>query len=281
MPGILEPFLLTVFDVLARRSDLGQRPPGYRRQHSATQWLVEQIGGNQVEVAVLVAPGESPTTYMPSDAQVTHLMRSRIYFRIGVPFENGLWFDAVSKMGRFEMVDLRSGIEWQGDDPHIWLNPRLLSIQAGTVAEALKQADPNSHALYAENLSRLNSRLKILDEEIRQSLAPFEGKSFFVFHPSWGYFAGEYGLQQIAIESGGREPSDQELTDLQGKARQARITTVFVQPQIQGRSAQAFAKAIGARIETLDPLAADVARNLTTITAQLIRSFRKGADSEP
>lgn len=245
-----------------------------------SEWLVEQIGGDQIEVSVLVTPGESPATFTPSDAQVTDLMRSRVYFRIGVPFEKGMWFDAVSKMGRLEIVDLREGIEGLGDDPHIWLNPRLLTIQAETVAEVLMQADPSNRAQYQVNLRRLNSRLETLDTEIRQSLAPFEGRSFFVFHPSWGYFAGEYGLQQVAIESGGREPSDQESTRLQEKARQDGITVVFVQPQIQGRGAQAFAKAVGARIEILDPLAADVAANLAATTTQLIQAFREGADRE-
>jgi zinc transport system substrate-binding protein len=244
------------------------------------EWLVEQIGGDQVEASVLVTPGESPATFTPSDAQVTDLMRSRVYFRIGVPFEKGMWFDAVSRMGRLEIVDLREGIEGLGDDPHIWLNPRLLTIQAETVAEVLMQADPSNRARYQVNLRRLNSRLESLDTEIRQSLAPFEGRSFFVFHPSWGYFAGEYGLQQVAIESGGREPSDQESTRLQEKARQVGLTVVFVQPQIQGRGAQAFAKAVGARIEILDPLAADVAANLAATTTQLIQAFREGADRE-
>ena len=244
------------------------------------EWLVEQIGGDLVEVSVLVAPGESPATYMPSDAQVTHLMRSRIFFRVGVPFEQGLWFDAISKMGRFDMVDLRDGIDLRGDDPHIWLSPKLLSIQAATVTDALSRADPNGRVQYQANLDRLDSRLEILDEEIRRSLEPFKGRSFFVFHPSWGYFADEYGLQQVAIESAGREPSDQELTRLQQEARQAGVGIVFVQPQIQGRSAQAFAGAIGARIEILDPLAADVAGNLAEVTARLIQSFGEGADDE-
>jgi len=244
------------------------------------EWLVEQIGGDLVEVSVLVAPGESPATYMPSDAQVTHLMRSRIFFRVGVPFEQGLWFDAISKMGRFDMVDLRDGIDLRGDDPHIWLSPKLLSIQAATVTDALSRADPNGRVQYQANLDRLDSRLEILDEEIRRSLEPFKGRSFFVFHPSWGYFADEYGLQQVAIESAGREPSDQELTRLQQEARQAGVGIVFGQPQSQGRSAQAFAGAIGARIEILDPLAADVAGNLAEVTARLIQSFGEGADDE-
>ena len=237
------------------------------------QWLVEKIGGDRVEVTVLVTPGESPTTYMPTDAQVTHLMQSRIYFRIGVPFERGLWFDAVSKMGRFTMVDLRDGIELRGDDPHIWLSPRLLSVQAATVTAALSLQDPNSRILFEENLEALQARLRILDEEIGQRLEPFVGRAFFVFHPSWGYFANEYGLQQVAIEVEGREPSDRELTVLQSEAREAEITTVFVQPQIHGRGAKAFAAAIDARLEILDPLAAVVAVNLAETADKMLESF--------
>jgi len=243
---------------------------------SPQQWLVEQIGGDRVDVRVLVAPGESPTTYQPTDAQVTHLMQAKIYFRIGVPFERGLWFEALGKMARLERIDVREGIELQGDDPHIWLSPRLLSIQAATVAAALSRHDPIERGFYAANLDRLETRLRTLDEEIRQLLEPFAGRPFFVFHPSWGYFSVAYGLEQIAIEKDGREPSDQELTVLQRQAREAGITTVFVQPQIYSRGAQAFAESVGARLEILDPLAADVAVNLAETAKRLKTSFGEG-----
>jgi zinc transport system substrate-binding protein len=237
------------------------------------RWLVEAIGGDWVTVGVLVQPGESPATYMPTDAQVTSLMRSTVYFRIGAPFENGSWFDAVTKSGRISMVDLRQGIELREDDPHIWLSPRLLSIQARTVAEAMSRVDPNHRADYLANLERLQASLVSLDSMIRLRLEPFSGRKFFVFHPSWGYFAKDYGLEQVAIESGGREPSDSQLTALQRQAKQASTTTVFVQPQIQGRGARAFAEAIGARLEILDPLAADVGSNLRQTADKLVQAF--------
>jgi zinc transport system substrate-binding protein len=237
------------------------------------RWLVEAIGGEWVAVGVLVQPGESPATYMPTDAQVTGLMRSAVYFRIGVPFENGAWFDAVAKSGRISMVDLRQDIELRGNDPHIWLSPRLLSIQARTVAEAISRVDPNHRADYRANLEALQAQLASLDTRLRLQLEPFSGRKFFVFHPSWGYFAKDYGLEQVAIESGGREPSDSELTALQRQARQASTTTVFVQPQIQGRGARAFAEAIGARLEILDPLAADVGLNLRQTADKLVQAF--------
>lgn len=237
------------------------------------RWLVEQIGGDQVDVAVLVAPGESPTTYLPADAQMTRLMKAQIFFRIGVPFERGLWFDAIRSMGRLNLIDLREGIELVGDDPHIWLVPDLLVIQATTVAEALSQQDPNHRTLFEENLAQFEIRMEMLDERLRDRLSPFEGQTIFVFHPSWSYFADAYGIRQVAIETGGREPSDRELTRLQEEARELGIATVFVQPQIHDRSARAFAESIDADLDTLDPLAADVASNLEVTVDKLVRSF--------
>lgn len=245
------------------------------------QWLVQQIGGDRVDVEVLVAPGESPATYTPTDAQVTRLMQAHIYFRMRVPFERGLWFDAIREMGRFILVDLQHGIEVQADDPHTWLVPRLLAMQAATVAGQLSQIDPNRAPMYESNLERLQFRLQLLDEEIHESLEPYRSSKFFVFHPSWGYFAKAYGLQQVAIESGGREPSDRELTALRIAADEAGVTTVFVQPQIHSRSAQAFAESIGARLEILDPLAADVIENLAETTAKLVASFGRASVDEP
>ena len=245
------------------------------------RWLVEEIGGDRVAVEVLVAPGESPTTYLPTDSQVTHLMQAQVYFRAGVAFERGLWFDAVRKMGRFLMVDLREGIELRGDDPHIWLSPSLLAIQAGTVAEHLSQLDPNSSQMYEKNLQQLRGRLADLDRQIGELLRPFHGREFFVFHPSWDYFADAYGLHQVAIENSGREPSDQELTVLRATAREAKIKTIFVQPQIHGRGAEAFAGSVGANVEMLDPLAADVAANLLVTAKKLSAALDDEASDDP
>lgn len=239
------------------------------------RWLVEQIGADRVDVEVLVAPGESPAIYQPSDIQITQLMRSDLYLRIGVPFERGPWFDAISGLDRLTVVDLRQGIELTGDDPHIWLSPRLLATQARTTADALSRLDPDHRGRWQENLDDLQTRLAMLDERIRRRLQPFSGREFFVFHPSWGYFAEEYDLVQRAIEVEGHGPSDRELTELQRRARRAGARTVFVQPQIQARGAEAFAAAIGARVETLDPLAADVAANLEVTASKLERTFTR------
>ena len=104
-------------------------------------------------------------------------------------------------------------------------------------------------------------------------MEPYKGRAFFVLHPAWGYFADEYDLRQFAIEREGKSPTDAELTELQRSARREGIKVVFVQPQVTGRGARAVATAIGARLERLDPLAADVDANLLRLADAIAESF--------
>lgn len=254
-------------------------------------WLVEQVGGDRVAVTSLVGPGESPATFQLSDRRVSLLMRSAVYFRIGVPGEQGPWFDTLRRSGRVEIVDLRDGVELlalprhhhdshhhddaaesephAAMDPHIWLSPRRLRPMARTVAETLERLDADAGGHYRRRLDALVARLDRLDVELRDQLAPLAGRAFMVFHPVLGYLASDYGLRQLAIEIEGKEPSDAELTELMRIARREALSVVFVQPQIRGRSAEIVARAIGGRVVVLDPLAADVAANLNAVAGQI------------
>lgn len=256
-------------------------------------WLVRKVGGDRVEPVALVAPGESPHTYQPTDAQVSRLMRAVVFFRIGAPFENGPWFQAIQSSGRPKIVDLRQGIvlrdmteeapdehpaadpDATGKDPHIWLSVRLLEIQAATIAQTLGQLDPSHQAEYQRNLESVQRELDALDQAIAKKLAGMRGKSFFVFHPAWGYFADDYGLRQVAIEVEGKDPTDHELTKLQRAARAAGAQIILVQPEISGRAARAVAAATGARVESADPLSADVPASLLKVADLLAGAVKK------
>jgi len=255
-------------------------------------WLIERIGGDAVEVHTVLRPGESPTTHQPSDLQVSRVLSGRVFFRSGVPFESGAWFRALE--GHLEIVDLRDGVTTRimdthshgrqaaedtdhhlrgSVDPHIWLSPRRLVIQANHVADTLKRLDPSRRAEYNARIAELTTELGELDAWIESALTPFHGRAFVVFHPSWGYFADDYGLRQIAIETEGKEPSDSELTGLQEETRSLGVSVIFVQPQIAGKSAQSIAGVMGARLETLDPLTPDITGNLRRTTRAIVSSF--------
>lgn len=259
------------------------------------KWMAQELAGDRVQVTTIISPGDNHHTYQPSDAQVSRLMRSAVFFRIGAPFENGPWFKAIQGAGRPRVVDLREGIELLdmaphaehsseqgthehhqegGKDPHVWLSPRLLKIQASTMARALAEVDPAHKSDYDRNLAALDKRLDELDASLRAKLAPVRGKAFFVFHPAWGYFARDYGLRQVAIEVEGKEPSDRELTEIQRQAREAGAKVILVQPQISGRAVQAVAQAAGAKVETVDPLAEDLPAALRRLADVLASSLK-------
>jgi zinc transport system substrate-binding protein len=249
------------------------------------EWLVRQIGGDAVRVRSVLGPGDSPATHQPSDASVSAVMACEVFYRTGVPFENGSWFDAIAE--RVKVVDLRTGVSMLtigghthnghahhgGADPHIWVSPSRLAIQARTIADSLSRLVPDRAGEIDTNLRSLVDDIDVLDEWIRARLAPYAGRAFLVFHPSWGTFADDYGLVQIAVESDGKEPSDVELTELADSSASLGIGVVFVQPQIAGRGAEAVADAIGGRTETLDPLAPDILANLRLVTEKLAGSF--------
>ncbi|MCG3179034.1 MAG: High-affinity zinc uptake system binding-protein ZnuA [Phycisphaerae bacterium] len=238
------------------------------------KWIVQRVGGDHVAVAALLSPGDDPHTFAPTDAQITAVMRSRLFLRIGVPFEGGQWARAIAASSRVRVVDMQRGIALRpvaaGDadeppdamDPHVWLSPPLLRTMAANTADALAEADPAHAADYRRNLAAVEAELDALDRDLHTLLDPLRGRAFIVFHPAWAYFAAEFGLTQVAIEVEGKAPSDSELTVIRRRARESGVKVVFVQPQVSGAAAAAVARAIGGRTATLDPLAEDVAANL-------------------
>jgi zinc transport system substrate-binding protein len=254
-------------------------------------YLVEQIGAEHVEVEVLVQPGQDPHTFEPTPQQIVALSRAAIFFRIGMPFETVLLEKVREGNPRLEVVDATRGVEKRpmdaagcveageerhepatahGEpDPHVWLSPPLLKIQAKNIAAALGQADPPHRRDYERNLAALVERLDALHRRIQRMLAPYRGRSFYVFHPGFGYFAHAYGLRQEAVEAGGHSPTPSQLRALIERARADGAKTIFVQPQYAPQSAQVVAEAIGGRVVVINGLAKDVLADLEDIATKV------------
>ncbi|HHY32163.1 MAG TPA: zinc ABC transporter solute-binding protein [Firmicutes bacterium] len=226
-------------------------------------YFVERIGGERVSVLVMVPPGASPHTYEPTASQMRELARAQMYVRVHVDFEEA-WMPRIAAANKnMLVVDSTSGIELSSDkDPHVWLSPRLVRIQAEHIYEGLAKIDPDGRKVYERNEEAFLRELDALDEEISTILAPVRGGRFMVLHPAWGYFARDYGLEEVPIEVEGKEPSARELAALVEAAKADRVRVIFVQPQMNPRTAEVLAQQIGARVVTLDPLARDWPANL-------------------
>jgi zinc transport system substrate-binding protein len=160
-------------------------------------------------------------------------------------------------------------------DPHIWLDPLLVKIQAQTICDGLSTIDPRHADAYRKNLGTFRQDLDRVDALITKALEPLKGREIFVFHPAYGYFADRYHLRQAAVEIGGKEPSARQLSVLIGKAKEAGVRVIFVQPQFDRKNAQTIASAIGGAVVSLDPLAPDYIRNLEEMAAKVKSALSK------
>ncbi len=251
--------------------------------------LVQRIAGDLVEVQLLVQPGQSPATYEPTPRQMAELSGSRLYYRIGVPFEE-VWMGRIEKSyPDLEVLDARDGIELRvmegvdghhdhdhaegGRDPHIWLSPPLIKTMALRLRDRLAELDPSHRDIYVRNHAELVRSLERIDADIRATLAHLNSRRFMVYHPSWGYFADAYGLQQVPIESEGKEPGTKALTHLLEDARKEHVGAIFVQKQFSQHQARAVADAIGARVVVIDPLSQDYPENLRAVAKAMAQGL--------
>lgn len=231
-------------------------------------YFVDRIAGARAEVQVLVPPGSSPATYEPTPQQMLALGRSTLYVAVGhpdFPFERRHLKGFLERHGSLQVVDMAAGVPFLDDvggghgegDPHVWLSPDAVRVAASNIARALEAADPDGQAVYETNLATFTAEIDALDGEVAAELEGLSHRAFLVQHPAWGYFARRYGLEQMAIESGGKEPSPAALVRLVERARREGVRVLFVQPGFSDRGARVVAREIGARVVKLDPLAYD------------------------
>ena len=261
------------------------------------KWVSDKIGGALVATEVLVNKGQDPHTYEPTPKQLTTLSQAKLYFTLDLEFEKQIipkleqtvpslriidTADSIPKIAMTEHDEPKSSNEAhtnkelqhdEGLDPHVWLSPLNLKIMAANMARAMIASDPANKATYEKNLLEVNKILDQVHQKIEQKLAPYQGASFYVFHPAFGYFAHTYRLQQQAIETGGKSPTPKQLSILITQAKASKARVIFVQPQFDPRSAQTIANAIHGEVVPLDSLAEDVATNLEIMATKIQAAF--------
>jgi len=257
------------------------------------KFFVQRLGGEHVQVSVMVGPGQSPETFEPLPRQMAVLSRAALFYRIGVPFEDA-WMDTVQSANpRIALLDARQGLTLremepagghhhdydhrhadERGDPHIWLDPANVRIMIGHLRDQLIALDPAHASAYRENHARFQQELVELEQEIRTLLNPLKGRRFMVFHPSWGYFADAFGLHQLPIESEGKEPGARTLKRLIEQARAERVRVIFVQRQFSQDQASALADAMGARLVSLDPLAESYLENMRQVARAISEAYQ-------
>lgn len=215
--------------------------------------VVNEVGGDRVRVQSLMNSSQDPHTWSPTPKAVAGVRAAALFFTVGMPFEETVARKLAGMNSGLRIIHTASGLDTT-IDPHVWLSLPNLSIIADSVREALVQADPAGEAVYRRNCSAYQQRLETEHERLRRKLAPLEGRTFYVYHPVFGYFAHDYGLKQGVVELEGKSPSPKDLLALINRAKGAQVRVVFVQPQFSQRPAKIIADRIGGAVIAIDPL---------------------------
>jgi len=256
------------------------------------QYFVQRIAGDLVHSVVLVGEGQSPHSYEPTPSQMATLAKAEAWILSGTDFEQVLEDKVSSLYPNLLLVDGTQGVTFRsleahghdehghaldGDslerDRHTWLGWESAKILASHVLETAITLVPEQRVLLESNYKQLVSDIDEVFLSLKKKLAPLAGRKVFVYHPSFGYFFDEFDIVQEAVEIGGKEPTAKDLSALIEKAKSEKAVALFVQKQFPLASAQTVAKAAGARVLALDPLAPDWMENIRQMGAALLSTL--------
>jgi zinc transport system substrate-binding protein len=253
--------------------------------------LAERIAGDNAEIMSLIPPGASPHSFEPTPGELEVVEQARMFIKVGSGIEFELeWTDRIIEMNQdMLVVDCSKGIdlifqdeeageadtdENIGNDPHVWLSPVNAKIISQNIYEGFIEIDPENKEYYRDNLKLLEDKLDDLDKSIREILSGMENRKILVFHPAWTYFAAEYGLQQIAVQEEGKEPTIRSMESLIAQAKDEGISVIFASPEFDTRSAEVVASEIDGKVVLVSPLPQDYFSDMEKIA----RAFKESME---
>ena len=247
------------------------------------RYFTEAIAGDCFEVVSMVPKGSSPESYDPTPQQLVNLSKSQAYLRIGyIGFEQAWMKKLEANYPTMKVYDTSKGVELireeghhHGDhyheggvEPHIWNSTQNASVIADNIYAALCEMDADHQPEYKQRLDSLKQVIARTDADIRTLLANADS-TFLIYHPALSYFARDYGLHQISIEEGGKEPSPATLKTLIETCRREGAQVIFVQQEFDQRNAQLIADELGIEIVPINPLSHDWAEEMLRVASAL------------
>ncbi|MFA7288141.1 MAG: zinc ABC transporter substrate-binding protein [Melioribacteraceae bacterium] len=236
--------------------------------------FVNRIGGKFVKVNILVPPGASHESYEPEPLKLIELGKSDAYLLTGSIWEFEKTLTGKIKAGNENLtfIDLSKGINLIGNNPHVWLGVKEVKIISENIYDYLVEKKPEQKEYFLSNKNKFVAELDSADNYIKDVVSKMGNKAMLVYHPAWGYFANEYGLEEIAIEKNGNTPKASDIAKLIDRTKLLKIKTIFIEKQFDSSPAVTIADEIGAQIVTIDPVPPDFIINLYDIAEKLKRS---------
>lgn len=278
-------FILLILGACTSKRQLADEPATLTVTLEPLRYFTEAIAGDKFRVVSMVPKGSSPETYDPTPQQLVNLDKSTAYLRIGyIGFEQ-TWMDKLmANAPHLKVFDTSKGIapiyeeghdhgdhhHKGGIEPHIWNSARNAAVIADNIYAALSELDSENTPYYKERLDSLQQVIAQTDTEVRDLLQHGDS-TFLIYHPALSYFARDYGLKQISIEEGGKEPSPAHLKELIETCRRDSAQVIFVQQEFDTRNAQLIADELGVKVIPINPLSYEWQKEMVNIAKALAK----------
>ena len=234
-----------------------------------------KIAGDDYTFFSVVPVGRSPETYDPTFREMIRVGNSEAFFYLNLlgveqvliksiqqnqtstrlfNLSEGMMFHEYEAEEIEEAEEMSGHHDHEGHDPHIWTSFKGAKVMSENIYKALASLDSLKSGDYKSNYLRLMNELEQLESELHQQLDTLSCRGFVIFHPALTYFAKEFNLIQYSIEEDGKDPSPATIKRLIEEARAAHVKVVFVQIEFDRSYADQIAKALDARIVTINPL---------------------------
>jgi len=252
--------------------------------------MVQQVGGDYVDVTFVIPAGASPHTFEPKPSLVKKFSSARIFFMVGAGLE--FWAekfvslagpglttvvlsDGVSlihtaehhheheaehhlenKTKHHQAGSGISGRESKVANPHIWLNPLIAKSMVNKITAVLCDVDHPHIKYYKQRNRNFLEKIDQLDRLITDRVANFKIKKYVSFHASWVYFARRYGLESAGVieAAPGRNPTPIQIKNIVDTIKKYHSRAVFAEPQLNPRAAEVIAREAEVNVLLLDPL---------------------------
>lgn len=239
--------------------------------------FVRQVGGDKVEVSMLVPVGAEPHDWEPSAKDLVKIREAKVVFFHGAGFES--WSGKLlnkDSLGSTQAIEISKGIPLMKQeeeeeheqshghghnhdaetDPHVWLDPLLAQQQVKNIAAALGNIDAENKEYYNANAQRYIAELESLHKEYQTALADVKQRSFVTNHAAFGYLAARYNLKQLSIMglAPDAEPTPDRMAKLVRTVRENKLKYVFAETVVSSKLADTIARETGAGVLLLHPI---------------------------
>lgn len=229
------------------------------------QQIVQEMIGEGACVQSVVPAGISFHNFEPTIGQVEPLFRAKVWFTIGEIFEKRIIEAMQARQTRPLTVDLCFQLALIGEDhdypgatdPHIWTSPMMMKVQLKTIHDGLIKVFPEMNGEIGARYQSLAARCDNLLRAVDTMLGSSYGKLIVIAHGAYGYLCRDYGLVQLSLEEGGKEPSISQIFHITTEAKEHGVATVFALKQYPKKGITIVAKVLNAKIVELDPYRVD------------------------